>query len=315
MQLDKINIELLIHKQLRGEISQDEQALLGEWRLVPENEIYYQDLVEIWNQSKNVLSSSLNFDYRNAYNRHLNKLSENNTQEVKPKVLSISLLRKIAAIFILGLVAMWWFTSGNQIKINTPGYHLLAEGSEIYLSENSTLGIDSKDNRKVYLDGQAFFKVSRDEKHPFVINANSGKVEVLGTEFEVNERGVFVKKGKVRVSNPQNSQSIILVENENAQFESLNQISLNDENQFNWFTERLAFKNTPMSKVVKEISEVYNVHVTIDDNSSETNCLFNSKSLCKLNLHEVFDVISSAYDCNIKETSHGNYVITNLKCK
>jgi ferric-dicitrate binding protein FerR (iron transport regulator) len=55
----------------------------------------------------------------------------------------------------------------------------LKGGSELTYAENFT------ENRAVGIDGEAFFSVTRDEAHPFTIDADGITVEVLGTEFNV----------------------------------------------------------------------------------------------------------------------------------
>lgn len=65
---------------------------------------------------------------------------------------------------------------------------VLADGSEAYLSPGSRLVFTSapiNGKRIVVLEGEAFFKVVHDEKHPFVVQTAECDVAVLGTEFNV----------------------------------------------------------------------------------------------------------------------------------
>ena len=56
--------------------------------------------------------------------------------------------------------------------------------------------------RRVVLDGEAYFRVARDEQHPFIVVAGNVQTTVLGTEFNIDTRSnaVTLISGSVRVS-------------------------------------------------------------------------------------------------------------------
>lgn len=66
----------------------------------------------------------------------------------------------------------------------------LADGSSVWLNSKSRLRFRfsyEKNAREVYLeDGEAFFQVSANTENPFIVHTPQGKVQVLGTEFNVN---------------------------------------------------------------------------------------------------------------------------------
>lgn len=66
----------------------------------------------------------------------------------------------------------------------------LSDGTSIHLNAGTTLKYPIQfiagQNRQVYLDGEAFFDVSKDKMHPFVVNADELNVRVLGTHFNVS---------------------------------------------------------------------------------------------------------------------------------
>lgn len=63
----------------------------------------------------------------------------------------------------------------------------LSDGSEVELNLGTVLTYSNyKDQRQVNLKkGEAFFKVSHDTQHPFVVKAAAGQVRVTGTQFNV----------------------------------------------------------------------------------------------------------------------------------
>ena len=65
----------------------------------------------------------------------------------------------------------------------------LADGTAVSLNANSTLRIlpsDKEGRREVFLDGEGYFSVARDEKRPFLVHTGKLNIKVLGTEFNLN---------------------------------------------------------------------------------------------------------------------------------
>jgi transmembrane sensor len=88
---------------------------------------------------------------------------------------------------------------GQQATVTLP------DGSVLTLNTDTTVRTRAdRDRRLVYLDkGQAFFRVAKDRRHPFVVAAAGRTVTAIGTAFDVRvDRGalkVVLVEGKVRV--------------------------------------------------------------------------------------------------------------------
>jgi transmembrane sensor len=88
---------------------------------------------------------------------------------------------------------------GQQATVTLP------DGSQVTLNTDTVVRTRSDEGRRlVYLDkGQAFFKVAKDRRHPFVVTAAGRTVTALGTAFDVRVDGgalkVVLVEGKVRV--------------------------------------------------------------------------------------------------------------------
>ncbi|MGC5698647.1 FecR family protein [Pseudomonas sp. NFXW11] len=93
------------------------------------------------------------------------------------------------------------FEAGDSLRSVT-----LADGSQVELNLGSSLTYSNyKDQRRVTLSkGEAFFKVSHDRSHPFVVKAANGQVKVTGTQFNVwmyeDQVRVTLLQGSVLVS-------------------------------------------------------------------------------------------------------------------
>jgi len=82
----------------------------------------------------------------------------------------------------------------------------LADGSELQLGPNTRLTLDIGDDERsiALVRGEAYFKVAKDARRPFRVQANSFAVQAVGTEFAVSSRKdevvVTVREGEVRVT-------------------------------------------------------------------------------------------------------------------
>lgn len=74
--------------------------------------------------------------------------------------------------------------NGSQYQINLP------DGTKVWLNAASSLKYPTSfaaNERKVELNGEAYFEVAKNEKKPFKIKLNNdGEIKVLGTHFNVN---------------------------------------------------------------------------------------------------------------------------------
>ena len=83
---------------------------------------------------------------------------------------------------------------------------VLYDGSHVWLNAGSELRYPNsfvENQRVVYLKGEAYFDVTKDESHPFIVKTIASEISVLGTSFNVNDYdGKFVTtlvSGKVQV--------------------------------------------------------------------------------------------------------------------
>ncbi|MDR6784546.1 transmembrane sensor [Pedobacter africanus] len=107
--------------------------------------------------------------------------------------------------------------SAESVKINTlttakgETYRVrLPDGSLVYLNAASSLtyssALNERGKRSVRLDGEGYFEVSKDKKHPFVVETRGQSIEVLGTHFNVNaykdepQIATTLLEGSVKVS-------------------------------------------------------------------------------------------------------------------
>lgn len=137
--------------------------------------------------------------------------------------------KNTAAILFVPLLFYTLFLLTNQENTNTeaisfrtnPGIvadFSLPDGTKVWLNAHSSLTYPSRfigKERRVQLNGEAYFKVKSDKEHPFIVDLNNKvEVEATGTEFNIDayEQSQFIATtlvtGGVNVRYPNNAQSI-----------------------------------------------------------------------------------------------------------
>jgi transmembrane sensor len=129
-----------------------------------------------------------------------------------------SRLAVAAAVFVVGLPVAaytgwnlnWIANSYERFEAGTSVRHItLGDGSQVELNLGSELTFANyKNERRVTLEkGEAFFDVSHDKQHPFVVRAAQGQVRVTGTRFNVwmyqDQVRITLVEGSVRVTSNQ----------------------------------------------------------------------------------------------------------------
>jgi transmembrane sensor len=100
--------------------------------------------------------------------------------------IAASLLVLVAA----GSFAFQAFFGSTTVRNDDPSpmHFALADGTEIWLQEDSEIRYDrsfNESDRKVSLRGQAYFDVHSDPSRPFLVNSGNAELRVTGTTFNL----------------------------------------------------------------------------------------------------------------------------------
>ena len=156
----------------------------------------------------------------------------------------------------------------------------LPDGSKVALNANSKLKYEMDAPRKVWLEGEAFFEVTKKPStgENFQVLTNDLTVKVLGTTFNVNSRNeqtkVFLEEGKVVL------EGVILAENTLEMIPGeLVSYSKKDKKiiekrkakaleNTSWRSGVIRFTEAPLSTILKEITAIYGIQ--FDNKSKNT---------------------------------------------
>lgn len=162
----------------------------------------------------------------------------------------------------------------HTLEIPRGGEYLLAlsDGTMIYLNSESTLSFPVKfqgKERKVYLTGEAYFKVAKNTEHPFVVTAGELEVLVTGTTFGVraykDEKDIQTTLESGRVTVRVEGKSVKLVPNKQVLFnKSTMGLEVRDVDvdlYLAWADGRLVYDNCPLEKILTDLGRWYNIDV------------------------------------------------------
>lgn len=176
-----------------------ERQAFEQWRDAhPLHALEYEAMLEIWDVSEHLPRAPVSQVTALPTPRH--------RWRAYGLAAAISLLALPLAAYT-GWDLGWLPSSYDHFQAENSVRHItLADGSQVELNLGSELTYSNyKDQRRVTLNkGEAFFSVSHDSTHPFVVKAADGHIRVTGTQFNVwmyeDQVRVTLLEGSVLVS-------------------------------------------------------------------------------------------------------------------
>ena len=145
----------------------------------------------------------------------------------------------------------------------------LPDGSVVHLNNGTRVIYPEQfvgDNRDVILDGEAYFMVAKDRRHPFVVHTLGGDVKVYGTEFNVCTRlqktEVVLVEGSVSVTPTNTSYERMLKPGQMATLSSFSTLNVEDvdvQPYVAWNTGSFVFDNIPMQQLMDVLAQWYDI--------------------------------------------------------
>lgn len=158
---------------------------------------------------------------------------------------------------------------GARVAFNLP------DGTTGFLNSGSKLSytLPFSDNRKVNLEGEAWFDVVHNEKRPFEISAGDSKIKVLGTSFNVSAYKeekyveVVLQNGKVEFSDGIQANKVFMKPSERLvlQNKKITVVPIDPLKYKGWTDGKLIFRGDNMAEVARRIERWYDVKVEIAD--------------------------------------------------
>ncbi len=169
----------------------------------------------------------------------------------------------------------------NTVEIPRGGeYRLeLADGTKVWLNAATELRFPVNfvgDVREVYLKGEAYFQVKRDEEHPFMVHTSMGVVEVLGTSFNVRdyeeEREVVttLETGKVIYVSGNSKEKVMLKPGYQALEKEASPVKVRKVNPvqyIGWREGKYVFEDVALEDIMQTLGRWYDIDVVYADST------------------------------------------------
>lgn len=315
--MDQKTISLLIEKYLNGTATREEREILLDW--------YRReaDQPAIWEASSAE-------DITRLKTRMLGQLKQH-VRKTRSSVHVLQRWRLAAAVLVLaagGLVMSRIFLPGSR---NIPEKALLTGKGErkkirlpdstlVWLAPCSELKYPEQfegDQRIVQLSGEAFFEVSADAQHPFIIHTQSLTTKVLGTAFNIHAYPedslitVTLLNGSVMLNEKQR-----LMPMQKGFFgKNSGTLSYVDDPDAALMLQRregeMEYNNVKLGVIAKDLGRLFNVTITVEEDAKD--CLFYGRIKANEDIEEFLTKLSRVV--GVKVNANGNkYSIHKGKC-
>ncbi len=213
------------------------------------------------------------------------KILESRLYRLRNRRLPLRLMQVAAAAVccVLGWWTYEWLAPVPQVTVSTLAETRtvnLPDDSKVLLNRYSSLTypkrFDTKE-RKVYLQGEGYFEVSKQARKPFKVETEAVMVQVLGTHFNIT---AYASDPKVRTTLLEGSvavslihderQTLTLSPNESAVYDkiagSLTLHTLPDaQEEIAWQSGKLQFKNVPLQEIAQRLSNIFRTEIRIEN--------------------------------------------------
>lgn len=163
----------------------------------------------------------------------------------------------------------------NTLKTPRGGEYqiTLADGSTVQLNSATQLKfpvVFDEKKREVYLTGEAFFDIQKDEKRPFYVIADGARIQVYGTSFNVNTHNkervqTVLVEGSIGLRAEKGGQVYRMRPSQLGEYDktnaSVNVKTVDIESYIAWKDGFFVFENQSMEQIMSTLSLWYDVDI------------------------------------------------------
>ncbi len=282
---NELHIKSLLSAFIQKKTSAEDNVMIQEWLEIREEN------TNLFLRLKKLYEEESNPDYikEQEITDEWEKVKSQMDQNVRKPSKKYAFLAIAASIvIIIGLIGTKLYNSlitgqpQNYATISgEKKSFLLEDGTEIWLNASSSLTIDKNYNnkeRKVYLNGEAWFNVAKNKQKPFIVIADNITVKVYGTKFNIssykwdNIIKTNLEEGRISLST-ENSQPVFMNPGDeiayNKKEQSIAYKTNSDIKWSSWKFNILRFEDTPLPIAVRKIEVFYGIKLHTNITLSE----------------------------------------------
>lgn len=170
----------------------------------------------------------------------------------------------------------------NKLEIPCGGEFCLtlSDGTRVWLNSETSIqypvAFGAKE-RRVFVQGEAYFEVAKDANKPFTVQFMSSSVTVLGTSFNIRaypeekQSQTTLAEGSVRIYSP--GSSMLLKPGEQVEVNALSGEMVKREVEVKSFTSwkdgRFVFEQQPLEDIMRTLERWYDIRVIFKDEGAK----------------------------------------------
>jgi ferric-dicitrate binding protein FerR (iron transport regulator) len=295
--LQQEDVYLLIARYLARQTSSDENAQLATWvAQSPENERTFEQLKTVWQASQTpaapaeTAAALARLKVRLALPAPAAEPAVDPAPPVRRWWLRVARPTQLTAVLLLlvstlgGAYFYGWPAPAVAYRVcRTPAgqpQHLrLPDGSVVTLAPQSRLRYPAQFTeaaREVYLEGEAFFEVTKNPHRPFRVHSGAWVTQVLGTKFNVSavpgarQLAVSLVEGKVEVTDKQDHYLLAPGQQLRADVATgrIYRQAFDRKQVLAWRHNQLVFKNEKLADVAPQFERCYGVKLVFADTTT-----------------------------------------------
>ena len=191
---------------------------------------------------------------------------------------------------------------------------VLPDGTKVWLNSSSSVEYVApffSRQRRVKMEGEAYFEVEHDRRAPFVVSTNGLDIEVLGTRFNIrnddNEHRVttVLLEGAVKAyASGREQASVRLHPAQQLVFDTRTHAMRltycpSAERSINWIDGRFCFEHDTFGEIVAELKRYYNVDIRFMDNRLR-DMRFSGNFRVEDGIYHIMSVLQLTYKFNYR---------------
>lgn len=274
MQNKLIDYDLLMAKYLDNEeITPQEKLLLWNWINASDaNRIYFEETAKIWEKSIiEMQDTSIAYSFFKQYRERFKK------KKLQHYMRAVEIAAIVVTVFGGFLLFQPNLLFGNKMLVvnseKTKQEVILPDGSVVWLNAESSLKYASKfkRNREVFLEGEAYFDVKKNETKKFSVHTKNITVDVKGTTFLVtdylksNISEIVLESGLINLTVNSSGKKIEMKPNHkvvyNQKTGEMFCDGVNASDYTLWRGNSLTFENTLLKDAFIQIEKWYNTDI------------------------------------------------------
>lgn len=321
------HIEKLLPLYFEGKLTGEQVLAVEAWiNASPDNRAIVENMADIY-ISADYLYVLENTDTEEAYKQVVRKYRHSQWKKVLDKV------EKVAAILFIPLLFVTVIQLYKSLRVEpipmmsystNPGMTAkltLPDGTVVNLNSDSRIAYPEKffgKTRDVSLSGEAYFAVSKDNRHPFVVSTPyKAKVKVYGTHFNLD---ASPDEGQVVTTLEEGSVSLSYLAVggrwKEEEIEPGKQITYSASTRkatvsdaeldvvTSWKDGLLIFRNTPVREVLHMLSKRYGVVFNVRNNKVYSNSFTGTMS--RQRLERVLEILSLSSNMHFRHINNNN---------